>query len=196
MLDKRVDLLGDPHRAQFRGNGAADPAGQHGRRQHGAKLPDERHVDHGAEPAFQTDLAELKVALNGEHHADEGPGQRDDRQAADPHLVKVRQQSFRARQTGQQPRQHSPGEQRQFAQSGDRIQQARIPSRRPSRRTPDSSGGAPEASLWLLTSIHLSRNAGDPLRNSGAGHLMASAGQALRHESTFPSTPFHSSPQS
>ena len=48
-----VDLLGDAHRAQLGGHGAADAAGQHRGGQHRAQLADQRHVDDRAQPRFQ-----------------------------------------------------------------------------------------------------------------------------------------------
>ena len=50
-----------------------------------------RQIDHAAQPRFEPDLAELRVALHRQHHADERPGQGHHRQAEDADLVEVRQ---------------------------------------------------------------------------------------------------------
>ena len=91
-----VDLLGDAHRAQFGGHGAAHAAGQHRGGQHRPQLAHQRHVDDRPQLRLQVQIAELRVALHRQHHADERAGQRHHRQAQHADLVEVRQQRFLA----------------------------------------------------------------------------------------------------
>src|SRR5262249_22124068 len=48
-----VDLLGDAHRRQLGGHGAADPAREHDRGQHRAQLADDGDVDDRPQPGLQ-----------------------------------------------------------------------------------------------------------------------------------------------
>ena len=57
-----------------------------------------RHVDDRTQSRFQPQLAKLKIALHGQHHADKRPGQGDDRQAQYAHLVEIRPQCLPLRQ--------------------------------------------------------------------------------------------------
>ncbi len=98
-----VDLLGDAHGAQFGRHGAAHPAGQHRGGQHRPQLAHQRHVDHGTEPRFQPQHAELGITLHGQHHADESAGQRHDRQAQHADLVEAGYQRAAARPPGHEP---------------------------------------------------------------------------------------------
>ncbi len=117
-----VDLLGDAHRAQFGGHGAADAAGQHRGRQHRPQLAHQRHVDHRAQPRFQMQEPELRVALHRQHHADERARQRHHRQAQHADLIEVRQQRVAARHARDDPRERPQKELRDIAHGNDPIQ--------------------------------------------------------------------------
>ena len=116
-----VDLLGDAHGAQLGRHGAADAAGQHGGGQHRAQLAHQRHVDDRAQPRLQVHLAELRMRLHGQHHADERARQGDDRQAQHADLIHTGQQRLHPRQPRAQPAEHSPGEQGDVPQGRDPV---------------------------------------------------------------------------
>src|SRR5262245_47657967 len=84
-----IDLLGNSHCAEFSRHCRAYAASKHRRGEHRAELADERHVDYGTEPRFQTKIAKNEITLDCKHHADEGAGERDNRQAQYAHLIKV-----------------------------------------------------------------------------------------------------------
>ena len=120
------------HRAQLGRHRAADAAGQHRGCQHGAQFAHERHVDDRSQSRLQVHQAKLRVALHGQHHADEGAGQADHRKAQNANLIKVRQQRATARPPRSEPDQglneelghltdrHDPLDD-QAADAGDRI---------------------------------------------------------------------------
>ena len=77
---ERVDLFGHPHGADLRGDGGADPAGDHEAGEHRAELPRHREDDDGGDRRFRVQPGKSRVGLQREDHAGEDRRQADDRQ--------------------------------------------------------------------------------------------------------------------
>ena len=114
-----VDLFGDTHGAQFRRHGAAHAAGEHRGRQHRPQFTDQGQVDHRSEPRLQAEGLELPVALHGQHHADEQPGEGHDRQRHDPDLVEGGDEHLAPLSAGEDPTQRAQRKQSDVADAGD-----------------------------------------------------------------------------
>ena len=79
---QRVDLLGDPHRAQLGGIARADATRQDQPREHRAQLEDDGFRDHEPDDVDRQVAAELVAGLEAGHGAGEPGNQQDDEQAA------------------------------------------------------------------------------------------------------------------
>ena len=84
---ERVDLLGDAHRAELRGDAGADAAGDHQAGQHRAQLADHRRRDEAADVHRRAERLELHARLQREHHAGEEPGEQHDAERLHADLV-------------------------------------------------------------------------------------------------------------
>ena len=80
---QRVDLLGDPHRAQLGGVAGPDPAGQDQPGEHRAELEHDRFDDHPGQIVDRDRAGELIARLQRRHAAREAGDQQHDEQAAD-----------------------------------------------------------------------------------------------------------------
>ena len=85
---ERVDLLGDPHGADFRRHRGADPACDHQARQHRAQLAGDREHHDGRDRALGGKAGEPGVALQRQHHAGEEAGEPHHRERVEADLRK------------------------------------------------------------------------------------------------------------
>ena len=83
-----VDLLGDAHRAELRGDAGADAAGDHQPGEHGTELADHRRRSRGGRcTSWRRTCASCTAGLEREHHPGEEAGEEDDAERLDPDLV-------------------------------------------------------------------------------------------------------------
>lgn len=119
-----VELFGDVHGAQLGGERAADASGEHDGGQHRANLLDHGDVDDAAEAVFLADGLELRVAFDGQHHADERPGDayNGDGHGADfIHLREDLAEVLRAHPRGSHAAEGAGDEDAEVAEDGQRM---------------------------------------------------------------------------
>ena len=92
---ERVDLLGDPHGADFRRHRGADPSGDHEAGQHGPQFAGDRKHHDGRDRAFGREAGEAGVALQRQDHAGEEAGQPHHRQGIEADLHHLAQKQAR-----------------------------------------------------------------------------------------------------
>lgn len=106
---KRVDLFGNAHRSEFRGDGASDASREHRRGEDGAELFHEREVDRRADSRFHADDLELRIRLDGEHHADEDAGEHNDGETQNADIIERGGEGFASRPLDDEPKDGGEG---------------------------------------------------------------------------------------
>ena len=71
IVDERVDLLGDAHRAELGGHAGAGARGDDDRREHRRQLARDGDAERGADEALGAELPQRRGQLQREDHADE-----------------------------------------------------------------------------------------------------------------------------
>ena len=84
---ERVDLLGDPHRAELGADAGADPAGQQQARRQRPRLAHERNRQAGRDHRFGAEALERRARMHRQHDADRHAGDRDQRRRSQSELI-------------------------------------------------------------------------------------------------------------
>jgi len=86
---KRVDLLRDPHGAEFCGDSRTSPPAHHQSRQHGSQFPHGARADQTADIDRRTKALHFDGRLEREYHSGKQAGEEDDSKRADTDRVEL-----------------------------------------------------------------------------------------------------------
>ena len=107
---ERVDLLGDPHRAQLRGNARADASGDHETGEHGTELADHGRRNESADVDRRAEGLELHRRLQCQHHSRKESGEQHDTERLDADRVHLLNQIRAIERAGENETDRFPGE--------------------------------------------------------------------------------------